>query len=296
MLQKILQTVFAESRYLVEQVLFRSEGINWFWFLVILSLVVALGEKLFPWRKEQPLIRKQFWLDTFYMFFNFFIFKIIFFGWFSFFTEQGLLTVMKQPLSNFAIIDLSQFPKPLAFILFFIAYDFVQWLVHIMLHRIGFLWEFHQVHHSVEEMSFPAHLRYHWMENVIYTPVKYLTVAILFGVAPETAVWAYLLSTAIGHLNHSNMEISYGVFKYIFNNPVMHIWHHSKKLPKTKRYGVNFGISLSIWDYLFGTNWIPEDGRDIQLGFPGVEQFPTNFIDQNLYPIKRHKIELVNKG
>jgi sterol desaturase/sphingolipid hydroxylase (fatty acid hydroxylase superfamily) len=29
----------------------------------------------------------------------------------------------------------------------------------------------------------------------------------------------------------------------------MHIWHHSKKIPN--KYGVNFGISLSLWDYIF---------------------------------------------
>jgi hypothetical protein len=29
------------------------------------------------------------------------------------------------------------------------------------------------------------------------------------------------------------------------------------------KYGVNFGISLSVW-IIFKTNYIPKDGRDIE--------------------------------
>ncbi|MDO8366901.1 MAG: hypothetical protein Q7T20_08905 [Saprospiraceae bacterium] len=39
-----------------------------------------------------------------------------------------------------------------------------------------------------------------------------------------------------------------------------------------------YGITLSLWDYLFGTVWMPRDGRDIELGFPEVEQFPKGFL------------------
>ncbi|HAV55633.1 MAG TPA: sterol desaturase, partial [Aequorivita sp.] len=56
--------------------------------------------------------------------------------------------------------------------------------------------------------------------------------------------------------------------------------------PKHAQYGVNFGISLSVWDYLFKTDHIPHDGRDIALGFDGDENFPSKFISQELYPIK----------
>ena len=68
--------------------------------------------------------------------------------------------------------------------------------------------------------------------------------------------------------------------KVIFNSPEMHIWHHSYELPKERRYGINFGLTLSVWDYLFGTAYIPHDGRNIKLGFPGVEQFPSTFQEQ----------------
>jgi len=67
----------------------------------------------------------------------------------------------------------------------------------------------------------------------------------------------------------------------------MHIWHHAYNLPKERRFGVNFGLTLAVWDYLFGTAYIPSDGKDIKLGFPGVEKFPQKFRTQVLHGWKR---------
>jgi len=47
------------------------------------------------------------------------------------------------------------------------------------------------------------------------------------------------------------------------------------------------GISLSVWDYLFGTAWIPSDGRDIKLGFDDVDTYPHGFFSQMLKPFQR---------
>ena len=37
---------------------------NYFWGLVVISLVVWLLEIAFPWRKEQTIFRKGFWIDA----------------------------------------------------------------------------------------------------------------------------------------------------------------------------------------------------------------------------------------
>ena len=73
----------------------------------------------------------------------------------------------------------------------------------------------------------------------------------------------------------------------IFNSPELHIWHHAHDLPQERRYGVNFALTLAIWDYLFGTAYLPHEGRDIKLGFPGVEEYPDSFIAQNLEGLPR---------
>ncbi|HET8735086.1 MAG TPA: hypothetical protein VFM69_00670, partial [Pricia sp.] len=64
-------------------------------------------------------------------------------------------------------------------------------------------------------------------------------------------------------------------------------WHHAKEFPEDRPYGMNYGLSLSIWDYVFGTAYIPNDGRDLEIGFRGDDNFPKNFFGQMLYPFKR---------
>lgn len=46
--------------------------------------------------------------------------------------------------------------------------------------------------------------------------------------------------------------------------------------PKGK-IGVNFGISLSLWDYLFNTHHVPDSDGSVKLGFPGDEKLPSSF-------------------
>lgn len=254
---------------------------NYFWGLIVISLVVWFLEIAFPWRKNQAIFRKDFWLDAFYMFFNFFIFAIVISGVYAVmqlgFNDLGI------SMSSLAIIDISVWPLWLQLLTFFIVLDFVQWITHVMLHRFEVLWRFHQVHHSVKEMGFAAHLRYHWMENILYKPLKVFGVMILGGFEPEQAYIVHFTAIAIGHFNHSNIKISWGPLKYIFNNPVMHLYHHAYALPDDRNYGVNFGISLSLWDYLFKTNYIPEESGTIELGYKGDKNMPKNFLGQLTY-------------
>ncbi|MCH2213715.1 MAG: sterol desaturase family protein [Flavobacteriales bacterium] len=261
---------------------------NYFWGLIVISLAVWGLELAFPWRKNQKAIRKDFWLDGFYMFFNFFLFTIAISGFYAVLSKgyAGLgLTA-----SSLRLIDLSAMPAWAQLIVFFITLDFVQWVTHVILHRVPILWEFHKVHHSVEEMGFAAHLRYHWMENLLYKPLKTLGVMVLGGFEPEHAYIVHFLAITIGHLNHANIRLTYGPLKYILNNPVLHLWHHSYHLPEGRKYGLNYAISLSIWDYLFKTAEIPDDrDGEIKLGFPGVEEFPKDFGHQLTHGLQSTK-------
>jgi len=212
----------------------------------------------------------------------------------------------------------------------FIVRDFVQWWIHRLLHRSDKLWEFHKVHHSVQEMGFAAHLRYHWMENIVYRSLEYIPLALL-GIGLHDFFIIHIFTLAWGHFNHSNITVSGkvtggivgaligvviagGLFdvsllvepsmilqlgvivlgaaigsfilgpimRKLFNSPEMHIWHHTEDLPSDRYYGVNFGLTLACWDYLFGTAYVPGEGRNNKLGFPGVEEFPDTFAGQNM--------------
>lgn len=259
---------------------------NYFWGLIVISLAVWMLEIAFPWRKYQSTFRKDFWLDGFYMFFNFFLFAISVSGFYKVlemaFDDLGI------KMSSLTLLDISSFAPWVQLLIFFVVLDFVQWVTHVGLHKFPVLWNFHKVHHSVKEMGFAAHLRYHWMENILYKPLKTLGVMLIGGFEPEQAYIVHFVAITIGHLNHANIKITWGPLKYIFNNPVMHLYHHAYELPKGS-FGVNFGISLSLWDYLFGTNHVPEDSGTIKLGFPGDDQFPQDFIGQNTYGFRKKR-------
>ena len=274
--------------YIQKSVLMELNWENYFYGLILISLLVWGLEIVFPWRKNQPIIRKDFWLDTFYMFFNFFLLNLIVLIALSntaalFFND--ILGIINLSIADFQLFDINTFPYWARLLVFFVIIDFVQWFTHTLLHKYEFLWNFHKVHHSVKQMGFAAHLRYHWMEPVLYNSMKYIPLAIMGGFTAQDVAIVHFFNIAIGHLNHANINWDYGYLKYVLNNPKMHIWHHSKELPEGRKNGVNFGISLSIWDYIFKTNYIPHSGRDIELGFEGDEQFPKGFIKQELYPL-----------
>ena len=261
---------------------------NYFYGLIAISAVVFLLEIIFPWRKNQPIFRKDFWLDTFYMFFNFFLLNLIVFLALANITEQlfkDILAKFDLELVSLQLFEINQLSKPIALLLFFLITDFIQWNTHRLLHRVPFLWNFHKTHHSVKEMGFAAHLRYHWMEPVVYKSILYIPLAIIGGFTVTDVFIVHFFAITIGHLNHANLGWDYGKLKYIFNNPKMHIWHHSKEMPN--KYGTNYAISLSIWDYIFKTDYIPYDGKDIELGFEGDETFPKTFIQQEMYPLTK---------
>ncbi len=306
---------------------------NYFYWLIGVSLFFFILEAAGPWRENQARFRKDFWLDFFYMFFNFFLFSLIIYNAAS----DVVVNLFNDGIQALSGIDLQalnpmqSWPFWAVLLVGMLVRDFVQWWIHRLLHRSDWLWEFHKVHHSVEEMGFAAQLRYHWMENVVYRSLEYIPLALL-GIGLHDFFIIHIFTLAVGHFNHSNLSVSgfvsagvvgaivgfciamqffdidllseptlitqaltvgcsallfsaaLGPFmKKVFNSPEMHIWHHSYDLPEDRRFGVNFGLSLAIWDYIFGTAFIPKDGRDIRLGFPGIESFPDNFIQQNLH-------------
>ncbi|MGL5891859.1 MAG: sterol desaturase family protein [Bacteroidia bacterium] len=276
------------GNYLWSEILHPHWG-NYFYWLIGFSVAVWLLELLFPWRKEQKAFRQDFWLDAFYMFFNFFLFSLVGFNGVSnvgvelFNDFIGLFG-----FKNIVAFKIGTWPVWLQLLTLFVVRDFVQWNVHRLLHRVPWLWEFHKVHHSVQEMGFAAHLRYHWMETVVYRTIEYIPLAMIgFGISDFLLV--HLFTIAVGHLNHANFYLPLGPLRYIINSPQMHIWHHAEHLPEKHRHGMNFGITLSLWDYLFGTANIPHSGRDIPLGFEQVKQFPKGFFAQMLFPFRRHK-------
>jgi sterol desaturase/sphingolipid hydroxylase (fatty acid hydroxylase superfamily) len=261
---------------------------NHFYWLFLGSIGIWLLEMAFPWRKNQPKIRQDFWIDAFYLFWNYFIVSLIAYGALSsVFVELFNDFIGLFGIKNLVAIHIETLPHWLKLVIVFILRDFMQWNIHRLLHHVPWMWEFHKVHHSVEEMGFAALMRYHFMENIIYRSLEYLPLAMIgFGLHDFFIVHIFTLVT--GQLGHANLFIPMGRLKYILNGPQMHLWHHAKNFPASHPNGFNYGITLSMWDFIFKTNYYPHDDKDLPVGLPTEDKdFPRDFVGQLVQPFQK---------
>lgn len=156
----------------------------------------------------------------------------------------------------------------------FLVDDFMRWGLHLMMHRVPELWEFHKVHHSAEELNFATAERLHPFEVVLTSlggALSFglvnglfiglfgdkLTIATVFG----ANVFLVVFNVFGGVLRHSPVWVSFGpaIERWVIS-PAMHQIHHSQD---PRHYDKNMGGSLSVWDRWFGTIYIP-NGREIE--------------------------------
>lgn len=294
-LSDFFQATSDYSNWLWKSILLKETNFIWgnyFYYLTLVSIAFFIAEAIIPWRSNQKIIRKGFWKDLFFMYFNFFLFYLIFLAGAS---EVGV-HVFENVYSFFGwnnnpIILVNNLPVWVQMGILFILSDFVHWSIHLALHRFSFLWKYHKVHHSVKEMGFAAHLRYHWIESIIYKSITFIVLS-FFGFNIADLFIIHAIKIAWGHFNHANINVNIGFLKYLFNNPKMHLWHHAKKLPNHLKYGVNFGITLSIWDYIFGTVYQPNQKPDLTIGYIGEENDKQDLLHQ-ISPIQN--IPKINK-
>ena len=147
---------------------------------------------------------------------------------------------------------------------FFIFDDFSRFFVHRLMHRIPFLWAFHQVHHSAETMTPFTIFRTHPIEGLIFI----LRTSIVQGVVISVFIFMFgnkvdlvtVFGASVGvvifhslgsNLRHSHIKIRYPkIIEHIFISPGQHQIHHSTE---KKHFDKNFGVAFAIWDLMFGS-------------------------------------------
>ena len=131
----IFLSSFADYAYYVwNEMLYPSWG-NYFYWLIGLSLFFWLLELVVPWRQHQAKIRQDFWLDGFYMFFNFFLFSLIGFNALSNIAVQGFNDVLALfGLQNLVALEIHSWPVWAQLLTLFVVRDFLQWSIHRLLH------------------------------------------------------------------------------------------------------------------------------------------------------------------
>ncbi len=263
-------------------ILWNTRG--YFFWLMVVSLFCLILERIAPWRSQQKMFRNQIGQDFFWLIFNghYAGVAVAVVGSWLIQKLNPLLGSWNIPAPE-SIHLLSGSPVWVQFIVFLVLKDFIEYFVHNLLHRVPLLWEFHKVHHSIVELDWIGNMRFHWMEIVVYKSLTYLPLVML-GVKGDVILWIAIVSTLIGHLNHSNLNFNWGPLRYVINSPRMHVWHHDVIL--RGQYGHNFGVVFCLWDWLFGTAYLPADkDQPERLGFESMDTFPKGLLPRLTLPL-----------
>jgi sterol desaturase/sphingolipid hydroxylase (fatty acid hydroxylase superfamily) len=220
--------------------------------------------------------------DIGYLFFNVFVFGVVF-GWavLSYqFVSNGIIASLN---GSFGPVAPSAWPnwatRSVITVMLFLAYELGYWFNHWLSHKVPLLWEFHKVHHTAEVLTPLTNFRVHPVYTWVFANILALFAAIANGLGNymfgETAYQYALADTNIilvlfihtyVHLQHSHMWISFrGLAGRIFVSPAHHQVHHSGD---PKHFNKNFGSCLALWDWMFGTLYVPGKEREaLTFGF-----------------------------
>ncbi|MBI3374424.1 MAG: sterol desaturase family protein [Betaproteobacteria bacterium] len=143
-------------------------------------------------------------------------------------------------------------PYPLAIVASLLAFDLAVYMVHLAFHTAPVLWRMHRVHHADLDFDVATAVRFHPLQMVLSTLIKFAVILVL-----GTPVLAVLVFEAVFHalllFNHANVHIPPAmdrVLRWFVVTPDMHRVHHSVRSAETDS---NFGFALPWWDRLFGT-------------------------------------------
>jgi sterol desaturase/sphingolipid hydroxylase (fatty acid hydroxylase superfamily) len=171
-------------------------------------------------------------------------------------------------------------------ITFFVLDFFGGWLVHLVQHKLRFLWRFHIVHHSDNNVDVTTGLRHHPIESVLRG--VFFMAGVLVAGAPIYAVMIYqTILILVVQFTHANISLPKWLDKlvsFFVVSPNMHKVHHHWQLPFTDS---NYGAVLAIWDRLFGT-YQQLDPSHIRYG---LDRYYPNEQDENFIMLLRKPFE-----
>jgi len=167
----------------------------------------------------------------------------------------------------------------------FLVGDFGNYWNHRWMHRVPIYWSFHRVHHSAETLNYFTGDREHPLEVLPSVIIQ----GFWNGLGAGLVLWATgtsLLSStlpalvALGvvwHIRtilyHSHFPLSFGRLDYLIGGPIMHQLHHSAE---SHHFSCNFSVQLFIWDWIFGTIYVPAKGETFRLGLSEEELGEAN--------------------
>ncbi|MFK7886651.1 MAG: sterol desaturase family protein [Gammaproteobacteria bacterium] len=244
--------------------------------LLILALVFIPLERLFPKYPNQRVLRGGWVTDMKYFMVSHIGVQII-----SFFTIIPIQAYLLWAVDlDFQAAIASQ-PYWLQFIEILFAVDIFTYWIHRLMHEVPWLWKFHAVHHSSEQMDWLSSSRLHVVEILVNRLFGYLPIFVLgFAPAPTFAYLVFISFHAI--FIHSNTKLRFPGLRWVLATPEFHHWHHSSEDEAVDK---NYAGFLPIYDVIFGTAHLP-DHIATRYGTRS-DTVPEGYLAQFLYPFQR---------
>ena len=234
--------------------------------IVFLIIVLVMVETFFPLSGDWKMTKKNFLRDIKYILIDAPVIALtnMAFGAIAVYYSQ----THKGYLSNAPLL--------LSVIGYLLFFEFFQYWYHRLSHEgkgvIGhFFWKVHLAHHLPDKVYVIMH--------AVFNPINGFIAAIiiqapllLLGISPEAALSATLLIALQGVVSHFNANIKAGWLNYIFIGTETHRYHHSANIEEAK----NYGVTLAIWDIIFGTFYYKPNQLPQQLGVSNPHEYPKS--------------------
>lgn len=224
-------------------------GLDWLLLnLMIYSAVYVPLERLFAHRPEQPIFRSGWRTDLTYFFVNTLLVQMM-----TLLTLRPAIVLFDWARVPAVTAWVSSLPFAAQLLGVLLVADLTQYWVHRAFHEVPFLWRFHAVHHSAEEMDWLAGSRIHLVDAVVTRATTYVPIYVL-GFS-EAALFAYVSIVVIqATFIHANVRWEFGPLARLLVTPCFHHWHHTAESDAQDR---NFSVHMPLWDWLFGTYYMP---------------------------------------
>ena len=152
--------------------------------------------------------------------------------------------------------------------------------MHRLFHAVPFLWRFHAIHHSIEEMDWLAAHRVHPLDQIL-TKGASMIPCFAFGFSTWTIIIFFAIYQWQSLLLHSNVKLNFGPLRWLIASPEFHHWHHGKE---HEAHDKNFAGQLPFWDVVFGTLHMPRGRGPVSFGI--TDPVPQTYAAQLLYPFR----------
>jgi sterol desaturase/sphingolipid hydroxylase (fatty acid hydroxylase superfamily) len=153
--------------------------------------------------------------------------------------------------------------------------------IHRLAHTVPWLWRFHAVHHSAEEMDWLVGLRFHPVDLLLFR-IASLGPLVALNVTPAAIAVFVAVFGWQSWLVHANVRLPYGPLRWLLVSPEFHHWHHSAE---REAYDSNYANVLACWDVLFRTVHLPRGRQPLRYGVD--ERVPAGWVNRFFYPFRR---------